>query len=74
MLDEVAVFAGSYLLKIGFLILNGILIAFLIIVFQQAKSMEKVIKDDGASTLINFVSLANIVVAIGIFVTALVLL
>ena len=74
MLDQVAVFAGSYLLKIGFLILNGILIAFLIIIYQQATSMEKVIKDDGGSTLINLVSLANIFIAIAIFVAALILL
>ena len=74
MLDQVAVFAGSYLLKIGFLILDALLVIFLIVIYQQARSMDKVLHDDGASTLINFVALANIVVAIAIFVTALVLL
>lgn len=62
------------ILKIGFLILNGIFIIFLIIVLQQARSMSKVIHDNGASSLINFIALANIIIGILIFVAALVIL
>ncbi len=72
--DIFNLFTAANLFKLGFLILNGILIAYLLVVFQQAQSMRKVIDDNGGSNLINLVALANIVVAIAIFVAALIIL
>lgn len=60
--------------KLGFLILNGVYILFLLIVYQQTRSMSRVIHDHGASSLINLIALANIVIGILIFVAALVIL
>ena len=74
MLETIFNFITQYLFKIGFLILNGIYIVFLFIVYKQTKALDNVIHDNGASSLINFVALVNIVIGFLIFVAALVIL
>jgi hypothetical protein len=74
MIGNFIYFAGEYLLKWGFLALNGVYILFLIIIFQQAKAMDRVITASKVSNLIIYVALANILIGILIFVTALVIL
>ena len=74
MFETILTFAQDYLLKLGFLLLNGIYIVFLLIVYKQANAMNRVIHDNGASSLINYIALVNIVIGILIFVTALVIL
>ena len=74
MIEVIFTFIQDYLLKIGFLILNGVYIIFLFIVYQQAKAMKKVINAGYDSNLIIYFALANIVIGILIFVAALVIL
>ena len=74
MLESIFIFIQDYLLKFGFLILNGIYIIFLIIVFQQANAMKRVIDVGFVSNLIIYFALANIIIAILIFIAALVIL
>lgn len=74
MIDSIFLLAQEYLLKIGFLILDGIYIVFLLIVFQQAKAMKRVIDAGPVSNLIIWFALANIVIGILIFVAALAIL
>lgn len=75
MLDLISnLLQGLVLIKIGFLILNGFYIAFLLIVFKQAHAMQNVINDDSASSLVDGVALINIIVGICLFVAALVIL
>ncbi|MEK9176153.1 MAG: DUF5657 family protein [Patescibacteria group bacterium] len=74
MLEQITALLGDYLLKIGFLILDGFLVVFLFVVYKQALAMRRVINDNGTSGLINIVALANIVIAISIFVAALIIL
>jgi archaellum biogenesis protein FlaJ (TadC family) len=64
----------DYLLKVGFLILNGAYIIFLIVVFQQSKAMKRVIDAGPVSNLLIYIALANILIGILIFVAALVIL
>lgn len=75
MLEEI--FAGIQLLsivKIGFLILSGIYIAFLLVVYKQARAMQAVVNDGSASGLINAVAILHVVIGISIFVAALIVL
>lgn len=74
MLESIFIFIQDYILKIGFLTLNGIYIIFLIIVLQQANAMKRVIDTGFVSNLIIYFALANIIIAILIFVVALVIL
>lgn len=70
----IEIFQGFILIKIGFLILNAMYIAFLYVVYQQSKSMQAIINDNGASSLINTVALFNLIVGISLFVAALIIL
>ncbi len=74
MIESILTFIQDYLLKVGFLILNGVYIIFLLIVFQQANSMKKVIDAGSVSNLLIVFALANIIIGILIFVAALVIL
>ena len=74
MIESLFIFIQDYLLKIGFLILNGVYIVFLFIVFQQANAMKRVINAGNDSILIIYFALANIIIGILIFVAALVIL
>ena len=74
MIEGLIIFLQDYLLKIGFLVLNTIYIIFLFIVYQQSKAMKRVINAGNDSNLIIYFALANIVIGILIFVTALVIL
>lgn len=74
MIESILNFIQDYLLKIGFLILNGFYIIFLLIVFQQANAMKRVIDTGTDSNLIIYFALANIIIGILIFVAALVIL
>ena len=74
MLENLFTFIQDYIFKFGFLILNGIYIVFLFVVYKQARAMDRVIHDNGASSLINYITLVNIVIGILIFITALVIL
>ncbi len=73
-MDSLIILIQEYLFKIGFLILNGVYIIFLLIVFQQAKAMDRVITASRVSNLIIYVALVNIFIGILIFVAALVIL
>ena len=74
MIENILFFIQEYILKIGFLILNGVYILFLLIVFQQANAMKRVIDAGPVSSLIIYFALANIIIGILIFVAALVIL
>lgn len=74
MIENFFIFIQEYILKIGFLILNGVYLIFLFIVFQQAKAMKRVIDAGPVSSLIIYFALANIIIGILIFVAALVIL
>lgn len=74
MLESLFIFIQDYLLKIGFLILNGVYVVFLFIIFQQANAMKRVIDTGLDSNLIIYFALANIIIGILIFISALVIL
>ena len=74
MLESLFTLIQDYILKLGFLILNGIYIIFLIIVLQQANAMKRVIDTGFISNLIIYFALANIIIGILIFISALVIL
>ena len=74
MLETLFTFIQDYLLKMGFLILNGIYIVFLLVIYQQAKAMKRVIDTGPDSNLIIYFSLVNILIGILIFIAALVIL
>ena len=74
MLESLFVFIQDYILKIGFLILNGVYVVFLFIIFQQANAMKRVVDTGPDSNLIIYFALANIIIGILIFVAALVIL
>lgn len=65
---------GSMLIKLGFLILNALYIAFLLIVYKQARAMQNVVNDGAASSVVNSVAFLNVIIGILLFVTALVIL
>jgi hypothetical protein len=73
-MESLFTFIQDYLLKFGFLILNAVYVIFLIIVFQQANAMKRVIDTGFVSSLIIYFTLANIVIGILIFIAALVIL
>lgn len=62
------------IIKIIFLIVTGIYVAFLLVVYKQARAMQSVVNDDGASSFVNSIAFINIVVGISLFVTALIIL
>lgn len=74
MLESFFIFIQDYILKFGFLILNGIYVIFLIIILQQANAMKRVIDTGFISNLIIYFALANIIIGILIFISALVIL
>ncbi len=75
MLDFIfSLFEGFILLKIGFLTVNFFFIIFLLVVYKQQKAMGRVIYDDGASALVNSISIIAIVISISLFAAALVIL
>lgn len=65
---------GSMLIKLGFLILNALYIAFLLVVYKQARAMQNVVNDGSASSVVNSVAFLNVIIGILLFVTALVIL
>ena len=73
-MDQLIFFAQEYLLKWGFLALNGVYIVFLIIIYKQTMAMQKVVNASRVSNLIIYAALVNILIGILIFVTALVIL
>ena len=74
MLETLFSFIQDYLFKVGFLILNGLYIIFLLIIFQQANAMKRVVDTGPDSNLIIYFALANIIIGILIFISALVIL
>lgn len=74
MIEALITFTQDYLLKFGFLTLNAVYIVFLLITFQQARAMNRVITANRVSNLIIYFALVNIVIGILIFVAALVIL
>lgn len=62
------------LIKITFLIVNAIYVIFLLVVFKQARALQAVVNDNGASTLLNTVAFLNILIGISLFVAALIIL
>ena len=75
MLDTIlSIFQGLILVKVGFLIIAGLYIAFLLVMYNQVKSMQRVISDNGASDVVNKVALVYVFIGVSLFVTALVIL
>ena len=62
------------ILKFVFLLLNLIAIIFLLIVYKQARAMQKVVDDGASSILLNSIALINAIIAMIIFVAALIIL
>lgn len=62
------------LIKVTFLVVNGIYVGFLLVVYKQSRAMQAVVNDNGASSLLNTVALFNIIVGVLLFVTALIIL
>ncbi|KKQ34516.1 MAG: hypothetical protein US51_C0036G0009 [Microgenomates group bacterium GW2011_GWA2_37_6] len=75
MLDQIfEIFKGLILVKIGFLILNGLYLAFLLVVYKQSRAMQRVVNDGSASSIVNSFALLNVILGILLFVAALVIL
>lgn len=75
MLDQIfELFQGFILIKIGFLILSGLYLVFLLVVYKQAHSMQRVVNDGSASSIVNSFALLNVILGILLFVAALVIL
>ena len=68
------IFSVLTLIKVTFLIVSGIYVAFLLVVYKQSRAMQAVVNDNGASSLLNLIALLNIFVGISLFVAALVIL
>lgn len=68
------IFSALTVIKIIFLIVNAIYIGFLLVVYKQARAMQAVVNDNGASALLNTVAFLNILIGISLFVAALVIL
>lgn len=62
------------IIKILFLIVNGIYVAFLLVVYKQSKSMQAVVNDGSASSFVSSIAFINIVIGISLFVAALIIL
>jgi len=60
--------------KIGFLVLNIALIIFLIVVFIQVGSLERIFKETHDSTIIKAIAGLMLIFAISLFLLALVIL
>lgn len=75
MLNQIfEIFQGFILVKIGFLILSGLYLAFLLVVYKQAHAMQRVVSDGAASSMVNSFALLNLILGILLFVAALVIL
>ena len=62
------------ILKFIFLLLNLIAVIFLLIVYKQARAMQKVVDDGASSILLNSIALFNAIIGMIIFVAALIIL
>ncbi len=62
------------ILKLVFLLLNLIAIIFLLIVYKQARAMQKVVDDGASSILLNLIAIINAIIGMIIFVAALIIL
>ena len=62
------------ILKFAFLLLNLIAIIFLLIVYKQARAMQKVVDDGASSILLNSIAIINAIIGVIIFVAALIIL
>ena len=69
-----SIISALTLVKVIFLIVNGIYVIFLLVVYKQSRAMQAVVNDDGASTLLNIIALSNIFIGISLFVAALIIL
>ena len=75
MLEEIFnIISALALVKITILTVNGIYVVFLLVVYKQARAMQAVVNDDGASSLLNTIAFLNILIGISLFVAALVIL
>jgi small neutral amino acid transporter SnatA (MarC family) len=63
-----------FLLKIVLLVIIALFIIFTIVVFTQVNVMNRVINHTTASAILKIIAILNIIFAISLFVTALVIL
>jgi len=63
-----------FLLKIAFLVIIALFIIFTIVVLTQVNVMNRVINHTTASTILKIIAILNIIFAISLFVTAIVIL
>lgn len=75
MLEQfISLFQFLIILKFAFLLLNLIVIIFLLIVYKQARAMQKVVDDGASSILLNSIALFSVIIGMIIFVAALIIL
>ncbi len=75
MLEQIInLFQFLTILKFAFLLLNLIVIIFLLIVYKQARAMQKVVDDGASSILLNSIALFSVIIGMIIFVAALIIL
>jgi hypothetical protein len=64
----------SFIAKIGFLALDFFFMLFLIIAVRQVFAMDGIISGSGNSSLVKFAVIALLLIAVSLFLTALVIL
>ncbi|MBI2621418.1 MAG: hypothetical protein HYW63_02100 [Candidatus Levybacteria bacterium] len=75
MFDQIFnIFSALTLIKVIFLIVNGMYVGFLLVVYKQSRAMQAVVNDGTSSSLLNSIALLNVIIGISIFVAALIVL
>ncbi len=64
----------GFIAKIGFLTLDFFFALFLVVAVRQVFAMDEIISGSGNSSLVKFVAIALLLIAISLFLTALVIL
>jgi len=67
-------FSALTLIKVLFLVVNGMYVAFLLVVYKQSRAMQAVVNDGTSSQLLNTIALLNIIIGVSLFVAALIVL
>lgn len=63
-----------FLTKIGFIVFIGFYAIFTFVVFNQVKTMNKIVNEDKSSNFIFILSLLNMLLAVSLFIASLVIL
>lgn len=68
------VFDSFIIFKVGFLVLCLFHTVFLFIVYNQIRSMDRIVSEKSSSPVLKTVSLASVILAISLFISAIVIL